>query len=88
MGGRSSHEGFHECFEGAAIASTLERHPGITRQKDWWKSLLRDNPECRVESKSSKTQVSFAGLDRNPSENTGICPPAVSEPSAPVANFA
>ena len=38
------------------------RHPGITRQKDWWKSLLRDNPECRVESKSSKTRVSFAGV--------------------------
>ena len=38
------------------------RHPGITRQKDWWKSLLRDNPECRVESKSGKTQVSFAGV--------------------------
>ena len=37
------------------------RHPGITRQKDWWKSLLRDNPECRVQSTSSKTQVSFAG---------------------------
>jgi hypothetical protein len=38
------------------------RHPGITREKDWWKSLLRDNPECRVESKSSKTRVSFAGV--------------------------
>ena len=38
------------------------RHPGITRQKDWWKSLLRDNPECRVESPSSKTRVSFAGV--------------------------
>ena len=38
------------------------RHPGITRQKDWWKSLLRDNPECRVESTSKKTQVSFAGV--------------------------
>ena len=37
------------------------RHPGITRQKDWWKSLLRDNPECRVQSTSNKTQVSFAG---------------------------
>jgi hypothetical protein len=39
------------------------RNPGITRTRDWWKSLLRDNPECRVESKSAKTQVSFAGLD-------------------------
>jgi hypothetical protein len=38
------------------------RHPGITREKDWWKSLLRDNPECRVESTSKKTQVSFAGV--------------------------
>jgi hypothetical protein len=50
------------------------RNPGITRDKDWLKSLLRDNPECRVESKSSKTQVSFAGMDFNPSEPTGICP--------------
>jgi hypothetical protein len=38
------------------------RNPGITRDKDWLKSLLRDNPECRVESKSAKTQVSMAGL--------------------------
>jgi hypothetical protein len=38
------------------------RNPGITRDKDWLKSLLRDNPECRVQSSSSKTQVSFAGL--------------------------
>jgi hypothetical protein len=38
------------------------RNPGITRDKDWLKSLLRDNPECRVESTSAKTQVSFAGL--------------------------
>jgi hypothetical protein len=38
------------------------RNPGITRDKDWLKSLLRDNPECRVESKSAKTQVSFSGL--------------------------
>jgi hypothetical protein len=50
------------------------RNPGITRDKDWLKSLLRDNPECRVESTSAKTQVSFAGMDFNPSENTGICP--------------
>jgi hypothetical protein len=50
------------------------RNPGITRTRDWWKSLLRDNPECRVEGKSSKTQVSFAGMDFNPGENTGICP--------------
>jgi hypothetical protein len=39
------------------------RNPGITRDKDWLKSLLRDNPECRVESTSAKTQVSFAGLN-------------------------
>jgi hypothetical protein len=38
------------------------REPGITRDPDWLKSLLRDNPECRVQSSSSKTQVSFAGL--------------------------
>lgn len=57
------------------------RHHGITRQKDWWKSLLRDNPECRVQSTSAKTRVSFAGLDCNPSENTGICPDTVSSGS-------
>ena len=39
------------------------RHPGITGQKDWLHSLLRDNPECRVNSVSPKTRVSFAGLD-------------------------
>jgi hypothetical protein len=38
------------------------RNPGITRDKDWLKSLLRDNPECRVQTTSAKTQVSFAGL--------------------------
>jgi len=38
------------------------RNPGITRDKDWLKSLLRDNPECRVESTSAKTMVSFAGV--------------------------
>jgi len=57
------------------------RNPGITRDKDWLKSLLRDNPECRVQSSSSKTQVSFAGMDFNPSENTGICPDTVSSDS-------
>lgn len=50
------------------------RNPGITRQKDWWKSLLRDNPECRVKSKSTKTMVSMAGLDFRPAEVTGVCP--------------
>jgi hypothetical protein len=61
------------------------RHPGITRQKDWWKSLLRDNPECRVESSSSKTQVSFAGLDVPKPECNVAAPspaPAVAETSA------
>jgi hypothetical protein len=50
------------------------RHPGITGQRDWLESLLRDNPECRVKSRSAKTQVSFAGLEFNPSQPTGICP--------------
>jgi hypothetical protein len=50
------------------------RHPGITRQKDWWKSLLRDNPECRVESPSSKTRVSFAGKPRRPRRPSRRCP--------------
>ncbi len=50
------------------------RHPGITKQKDWLHSLLRDNPACRVESKSAKTQVSLAGLDCRPSKISGICP--------------
>jgi hypothetical protein len=57
------------------------RNPGITRDKDWLKSLLRDNPECRVQTSSAKTQVSFAGMDFNPSENTGICPDTVSSDS-------
>jgi hypothetical protein len=69
------------------------RHPGITRQKDWWKSLLRDNPECRVQSSSSKTQVSFAGLDSTKPETGNLKPecnvaapspaPAVAERSTP-----
>jgi hypothetical protein len=42
------------------------RNPGITRDKDWLKSLLRDNPECRVESTSAKTQVSFSGIGFQP----------------------
>ena len=50
------------------------RNPGITGNKDWLHGLLRDNPECRVKSRSAKTQVSMAGLDFRPSENTGICP--------------
>jgi hypothetical protein len=50
------------------------REPGITRDPDWLKSLLRDNPECRVESRPGKTTVSMAGLDCRPSQITGICP--------------
>jgi hypothetical protein len=50
------------------------REPGITRDPDWLKSMLRDNPECRVQSKSPKTQVSFTGLNyqgaRTPSSAT------------------
>ena len=62
------------------------RNPGITRDKDWLKSLLRDNPECRVESTSAKTQVSFAGMDFNPSENTGICPSDISNLQSPISD--
>ena len=43
------------------------RHPGITRQKDWLKSLLKDNPECRVNGHSAKTTVGYRrGLERGP----------------------
>ena len=67
-----------------AFVDWERRNPGITRDKDWLKSLLRDNPDCRVESKSSKTQVSFAGMDFNPSEPTGICPSGLDqEPKRP-----
>lgn len=64
------------------------RHPGITRQKDWWKSLLRDNPECRVNGRSAKTTVSMAGLDFRPAQPSGVCPdssPATRNPSLSVA---
>jgi hypothetical protein len=64
------------------------RNPGITRDKDWLKSLLRDNPDCRVESKSAKTQVSFAGMDFNPSEPTGICPSDTSNLQSPISDVA
>jgi len=55
------------------------RHPGITRDKDWLKSLLRDNPECRVESTSAKTMVSFAGAssDSVTESPVGTAGPAV-----------
>ena len=46
-----------------AYADWERRNPGITGDKDWLHGLLRDNPECRVNSRSAKTQVSFAGLD-------------------------
>jgi hypothetical protein len=62
------------------------RNPGITRDKDWLKSLLRDNPECRVQTSSAKTQVSFAGMDFNPSENTGICPSDISNLQSPISD--
>jgi hypothetical protein len=45
-----------------AYADWERRNPGITGDKDWLHGLLRDNPECRVKSRSAKTQVSFAGL--------------------------
>jgi hypothetical protein len=69
------------------------RNPGITRDKDWLKSLLRDNPECRVESTSAKTQVSFAGMDFNPAEPSGICPfpkgtgDSEQEPASQISNL-
>ncbi len=60
------------------------RNPGITRDKDWLKSLLRDNPECRVQSSSSKTQVSFAGLEAPAKAETGNLKPecTVAAPSS------
>jgi hypothetical protein len=64
-----------------AYADWERRHPGITGQKDWLHSLLRDNPECRVKSVSPKTKVSFAGLDFRPGNVTGICPDTVSSGS-------
>ena len=45
-----------------AFVDWERRNPGITRDKDWLKSLLRDNPECRVNGTSAKTMVSFAGV--------------------------
>lgn len=64
-----------------AYADWERRNPGITGDKDWLHSLLRDNPECRVKSRSAKTQVSMAGLDFRPSNVTGICPDTVSSDS-------
>jgi hypothetical protein len=55
------------------------RNPGITRDKDWLKSLLRDNPECRVQTTSAKTQVSFAGL-------SGVAAPSPASAVSPSAN--
>ena len=59
-----------------AYADWERRNPGITGDKDWLHGLLRDNPECRVKSVSPKTQVSFAGLDFNPSEPSAVFPEA------------
>jgi hypothetical protein len=59
-----------------AYADWERRNPGITGDKDWLHGLLRDNPECRVKSRSAKTQVSMAGLDFRPAEPSGICPPS------------
>ena len=64
-----------------AYADWERRNPGITGDKDWLHGLLRDNPECRVKSRSAKTQVSMAGLDFRPSNVTGICPDTVSSDS-------
>ena len=64
-----------------AYADWERRNPGITGDKDWLHGLLRDNPECRVRSRSAKTQVSMAGLDFRPSNVTGICPDTVSSGS-------
>ena len=57
-----------------AFSDWERRNPGITGDKDWLHGLLRDNPECRVKSRSAKTQVSMAGLDFRPAEVTGVCP--------------
>ena len=67
------------------------RHPGITGQKDWLHSLLRDNPECRVEYTPRKATIRHPGLDFRPAEPSGVCPfppstlnaqPSTSEASA------
>lgn len=64
-----------------AYADWERRNPGITGDKDWLHGLLRDNPECRVKSRSAKTQVSMAGLDFRPAQPSGICPDTVSSDS-------
>ena len=81
-----------------AFVDWERRNPGITRDKDWLKSLLRDNPECRVQSSSSKTQVSFAGLsapgtDQEPSEarqaeaqRSQTSPSEISNLQSPISN--
>jgi hypothetical protein len=64
------------------------REPGITRDKDWLESLLRDNPECRVQSKSPNTTVSFACLrkpetgDRKSESNQGARTPPSATPQS------
>ena len=49
------------------------RNPGITRDPGWLKSLLRDNPECRVEYTPRRTTVAMPMTFR-PSEPSGVCP--------------
>jgi len=71
-----------------AFVDWERRNPGITRDKDWLKSLLRDNPECRVESKSAKTQISMAGLDFRPAEPSGICPSEISNLKSQISDSA
>jgi len=58
-----------------AYADWERRNPGITGDKDWLHGLLRDNPECRVKSRSAKTQVSFAGLEAPAKAETGNLKP-------------
>jgi hypothetical protein len=63
------------------------RNPGITSDPDWLKSLLRDNPECRVAYTPQKTVITMPGNwepERNRTDktngtnglavNTGVCP--------------
>ena len=71
-----------------AFVDWERRNPGITRDKDWLKSLLRDNPECRVETKSAKTQISMAGLDFRPAEPSGICPSEISNLQSQISDSA
>lgn len=55
------------------------REPGITSDAGWLRSLLRDNPECRVAYTPRTARVQHPGLDLRPSEITGIFPTGGSE---------